>query len=200
LVTHADDAFQQVNEFARQTGWLHAPVTAYAKYGIVLFAVLLLVGWWLARSGPARTMAAALLAPISTVLAVAINQPIVKHVAEARPYVVHPGALVLVTKSTDASFPSDHATMAGAVAVGLCFVSWRLGLVATICAVLMAASRVYVGAHYPQDVVAGLALGGVVALLVYLLLHSPTIWLVKRLRETRLGPVLASGRTAIPAV
>jgi undecaprenyl-diphosphatase len=200
LVTHADDAFQQVNEFARSTGWLHAPVTAYAKYGIVLFAVLLLIGWWLARSGPARTMAAALLAPISTVLAVAINQPIVKHVAEARPYVVHPAALVLVSKSADASFPSDHATMAGAVAVGLFFVSWRLGVVAAICAVMMAASRVYVGAHYPQDVVAGLALGGVVALLVYLALRSPTIWLVKRLRDTKIGPLLTSGRTAIPAV
>ena len=49
----------------------------------------------------------------------------------------------------DFSFPSDHATVAGAVAGGLGIVDRRLGRIAVGLAVLMAAARVYVGAHYP---------------------------------------------------
>jgi hypothetical protein len=51
--------FGQVNDFARSTGWLHAPMLAYATYGVVLFAGLLLAGWWIARDRGPRVMAAA---------------------------------------------------------------------------------------------------------------------------------------------
>jgi membrane-associated phospholipid phosphatase len=66
---------------------------------------------------------------------------------------------LLVDKTKDFSFPSDHATVAGAVAAGLFLVNRRLGLIAIIAALAMAFARVYVGAHYPGDVAAGLVLG-----------------------------------------
>jgi membrane-associated phospholipid phosphatase len=187
-----NDVYLKVNEFARSTDWLHAPVTAYAKYGLLIFAVLLLVGWWVARRGSARVMAAALLAPVSTLVAVAVNQPIIKHFAEARPYAVHPQALVLVSKTTDPSFPSDHAAMAGAVTVGLLLLSWRLGLIAAVFGMAMAFARVYVGAHYPHDVIAGLAVGALAALMVWALLRIPITRLVERLRGSRLRLALAA--------
>ena len=37
--------FLAVNQFARATAWLHPIVAAYAAYGLVLFAALLLAGW-----------------------------------------------------------------------------------------------------------------------------------------------------------
>ncbi|MFD2768076.1 hypothetical protein [Micromonospora eburnea] len=52
-------------------------------------------------------------------LAVAGNQPIVSAVNRPRLYMTLSGILVLADRSTDPSFPSDHATMAGAVAAGL---------------------------------------------------------------------------------
>jgi undecaprenyl-diphosphatase len=118
-------------------------------------------------------------------LAVAVNQPIGSSIHEARPYTTHPHLLVLATRTSDFSFPSDHAVMAGAAAAGLLIASRRLGLVAAALAVLMAASRVYIAAHYPWDVVAGLALGATVAGLGWLLLARPLVALTAWLRGTR---------------
>ncbi|MCU1593756.1 MAG: Undecaprenyl-diphosphatase [Frankiales bacterium] len=190
--------FTVVNHFARSTSWLHAPVVAYASYGIVFFGLLLLAGYLLARrSGHLLSVSRSLLAGAGVLLAVAINQPIVHAVNEPRPYTRLPHALVLVHRSVDASFPSDHATMAGAAAVGLLLVHRRLGLVAAAAALLMAAARVYVGAHYPVDVVAGLAVGGLVALVVVRPFAPLLARLLRRLSATRLRPLL-TGKASAP--
>ena len=39
--------YRAINRFAARTGWLHSPLVAYAKYGVALFALALLVAWWL---------------------------------------------------------------------------------------------------------------------------------------------------------
>jgi membrane-associated phospholipid phosphatase len=190
--------FGQVNDFARSTAWLHAPMLAYATYGVVLFAGLLLAGWWMARDRGPRVMAAALWSCAGTLVAVAANQPIVHHVHEARPYTVHPHILVLAHHSADFSFPSDHAVMAGAVTAGLWLVSKRLGAVATLAALLMGAARVYIAAHYPHDVLAGFALGAGVVLIGWLLLSRPLTWLVELLGGTPLRAVFSAGRRQVP--
>ncbi len=187
--------FDDINELARDTGWLHAPMVGFARYGVVLFGLLLVVGWWLARDrGPAtsRTMAAAIWAGLATVLAVAVNQPLVHGFGEARPYTDHPHLLVLATRSSDFSFPSDHAVMAGAVAAGVWLVDRRLGVVAAVAAAVLGFSRVYIAAHYPHDVLAGFAVGIAVVLLGWLVLSRPLTWLVTRLEHTPLRPLLAS--------
>lgn len=188
-----DSLFLQINQFAADTPWLHAPAAAYAEYGIVVFAGLLVVGWWLARRRDDQVMAAALLTPVAAVAALAVQQVLIAVVGEARPYTLHPDALVLVSKTADPSFPSDHACVAGAVAAGLFFVDRRLGWVSTALAVVMAATRVYVGAHWPMDVVAGLALGAAATVGIVLLLRRPVARLVAWMRGTKLQPLLGDG-------
>jgi len=178
-----DQLLLAVNSFARSTQWLQAPLLDYAKYGVSLFAVLLLTGLFLARHRTSRTLAAAGWACVAPLAALGLNQPI-GHLFDApRPYAAHPNLLVLATRTSDFSFPSDHAVMAGAVAAGLLLVSRRLGLVAVAAAVLMAFARVYIAAHYPWDVVAGLALGAAVAMVGWLALRVPLTALTGWLRE-----------------
>lgn len=184
LLRNLDDRlFFAINALARHTGWLHASVLAYAKYGVVLFGLLLLVGLLYARARDSRTLAAAAWVGIATLLALAVNQPITHLFHEARPYVTHPHILLLTSRSPDYSFPSDHAVMAGAVASGLLLVSRRLGMVAVAAAVVMAFSRVYVAAHYPWDVLVGLLLGAGITGFGWLSLRVSLISLTSWLRR-----------------
>ena len=61
--------------------------------------------------------------------------------------------------ATYASFPSGHAVTAFAMALAIYYLSPRVGMALFICAALVAASRVIIGAHYLSDVLAGVALG-----------------------------------------
>lgn len=184
--------FHAINSFALHTSWLHKPVLLYSTFGVGLLAAILLGGWWHARtaSNPA-TMAAALWAPIGVLVAVGINQPIVSTINEARPYAKLPDIVVLATRSTDASFPSDHGVIAGAVIGGTLLVTrGRLAWTALIAGGLLAFSRVYIAAHYPHDVLAGLILGAAVSLLGYRLLRSLLTAAVRGLERSKLRPLL----------
>ncbi|MFJ8592369.1 phosphatase PAP2 family protein [Streptomyces sp. NPDC093598] len=175
----------------RSPTWLDGLVSAWSTYGLALFAVLMVVGWWRARHVGARPALIALAAPVTVVAAYAVNDALKLAVREDRPcQSLRVTTLEACPAPGDWSFPSNHAAIAAAAAVALLFVSRRLGAVAVVAAVAMAASRVWVGAHYPHDVVAGLALGALVALLLTAAVRSRPDALARRLSATRLRPLL----------
>lgn len=178
-----DRLFFAIHSVAAHSGWLHVPAELYANYGVAVFAGLLLVALLRARGRSSRDLAATGWAGLATLVALAANQPLVNAVHERRPYVTHPHLVVLVHRSSDFSFPSDHAVMAGAITAGLLIAWRRLGAVAAVFALLMAIVRVYVAAHYPWDVVAGLLVGAAVAALGWPLLRGPLTMMASRLRR-----------------
>jgi undecaprenyl-diphosphatase len=193
--------FLRINNLAASTPWLNPVLAGYARDGLLVFAALMLVGWWVARRRQdRRAMAAALWTPLGMLLALGVNQLLVEIVGRARPYAVLPDILVLADRSTDPSFPSDHAVVAGAVTAGLLLVSWRLGLVAGVAALLMAFSRVYIAAHYPLDVLAGLVVGAAITLGGWLLARPLLTAALARLERTRLAPVFVPRAPATPGV
>jgi undecaprenyl-diphosphatase len=187
--------YRSINRFADRTSWAHGIARLYAKDGIVLFAVLLVVGLLLARRVcDSRMFAGVVCTGGSALLAVGMAQVVGNAVDRARPYTVMPTAHLLVARTADFSFPSDHATAVGAVAGGLLLVHRRLGIVAAVGAVLMAFARVYVGAHYPGDVVAGLLLGATLAALVWVVARGVVARIVEGLRGTALRSLVCATR------
>ena len=188
--------FYYVNDFARDTPWLHTVVSTYANDGVVLFAMFLLAGWWIARrADDDAAMAAAVWAPIGVLAAVAINQPIANTIDASRPCNALPHIVVLHC-NTDGGFPSDHAMMAGAVTVGVWLVNRRLGIITAVAALVMAFTRVYVAAHYPQDVVAGLAVGAAISLVGYRLVRPLLRRLINAIADSPLRTLTTASTSA----
>ena len=184
--------FHAINDFARDTPWLHPLLASYANDGVLVFAALLLAGWWIARKSPdPMAMVAALWAPLGVLAAVLVYDPIALSVNETRPCNALRDIVVLHC-NTDGGFPSIHAVIAAAAAAGLWLVNRRLGVVAVLAAALIAFARVYVGAHYPRDVLAGLVLGGGVSLIGYVLAQPILRRFIGLLEKTRLRALVTT--------
>lgn len=208
--------FRDINSLAGHHPLVDALMVFSANDLIVALPLLLLGFWFLfARWSPLMRRAAtqgtpqdeagrrlgqrmALLGCGAVVLALAFNLALGQLFYEPRPFVSHPTAdHLLISHTADASFPSDHEAVAGAVAAILVlYILLALGewvrtvrrtptetaahelrilgvpILVTSAAVLAACiigfARVYVGVHYPLDIVGGLGCGVFAALLVTL--------------------------------
>lgn len=146
---------------------------------VSLTALLFLIHW---RTGKLQRRQGAVAGTAAGALALLVNQPVTHWVDRARPYVAHPAhSHLLISRSHDPSFPSDHATGAFAIATAVWFYDRVSGAIVFGLAAVLAFSRVFVGTHYPGDVVGGAAIGAAVALVLRLPpLRSP----LERLAES----------------
>jgi 4-amino-4-deoxy-L-arabinose transferase-like glycosyltransferase/membrane-associated phospholipid phosphatase len=161
---------------------------------------IVLLGAWLLFKGGARGRLLVLL--LTLVLAFGdtfVINSVKKAVDRPRPHTAVPEANMLAGEGGSGSMPSSHTSTWCAAAV-IAFVyyrrSWRL--MAPL-AVLMGFSRVYVGAHFPSDVLVGAILGAGYALAGLWALQSVWRWLGLRwfpIWWSRL-PSLVSPETAV---
>src|SRR5690242_17465123 len=114
------------------------------------------------RFGVARTAALVVLTALTTVLADTVAFGIKDLTHRSRPAVAHPQVHPLYVVHSS-SFPAGHAATAFAGATLLTYFAPRLWPLFATLAVAVGFSRIYVGVHYPTDVLAGAAIGLAVA-------------------------------------
>lgn len=118
-----------------------------------------------------KTRPLGIMAGIALVFSVLINNVLIKpNVGRIRPYEVVDGLKLLIEKQHDPSFPSGHsgASFAAAV-VFLVKGPKKIGIPAIIVAALIAFSRLYVGVHYPTDVICGIITGTFCAIISFMI-------------------------------
>ncbi|EXX89185.1 phosphatidic acid phosphatase [Paenibacillus darwinianus] len=147
--------FQFINQFAGKLHGVDQIAVYYSEYGPLLFGAIVLIIWFADRSRQTNARQAVLLAIASVGVALLLNQIIGQLYFRPRPFADHPVTLLLA-KSADPSFPSDHATGSFALALSmLLFYRRRVGYFMIVLAALLGLSRIYVGTHYPLDILGG---------------------------------------------
>lgn len=154
--------FSAINGLAGRSALLDAIMIGSAKYLPVVFAIGLIALW---LTWKPQNQRAAFLAGASALIALGLGQIVGYTLPRPRPYLAHPVNL-LISRSVDTSFPSDHATLGFAVAVMVWQYNRKAGAWLLVLALVLAFSRVFVGAHYPTDVLGGAVLGTVTSLAI----------------------------------
>jgi undecaprenyl-diphosphatase len=180
-----------INGLAGHSTALDISMKLFAKDIIVLMPFILIVLWfWPAGAERAKNQRLAACAFLAVFLALGFASLLGHLYHEARPFTSDLSTKLLVSHSADNGFPSDHATVVFAVTGATIY--WRrlLGFACLALAVLVAVARVYVGVHWPSDVIAGATIGLFAGLLLARfapLLSTPQRWCKRFLPELLLS-------------
>ena len=178
------EIFRAINDLAGRSRWLDWAGIFAAKYlifillGYVLAAAALFywrehrhrrepiirkLGEMFARRHTEHSAAAAVTAVRSLVaisIAYIFNYLISLVWFRPRPFATLQGVRKLSdTPATDKSFPSDHAAISFALAFSVAYAQPAAGAVLLMLAAIVALGRVFVGVHYPSDILAGALVG-----------------------------------------
>ncbi|MEV6234462.1 phosphatase PAP2 family protein [Saccharopolyspora shandongensis] len=139
-------------------GWVHGLALFGTQALLAVFAVLTLLAWWRAdRRLPV------LLAPLLAAGAAWLFSELIKNIVrQDRPCLVMriPGGTIKNCAEVSAwSLPSSHSAAAAAFAVALSMLWRRITAIVVLLTLLEGFSRVFIGVHYPHDVLAGFLLG-----------------------------------------
>jgi undecaprenyl-diphosphatase len=182
------DVARALSGFAGHNPLVDAIGTAAAT-DLIFVVVLSAAIWWfwpIANDAGKRALLAAMVAVVG---GQALNVLIGHFLFVPRPFVAHQVHL-LVKAAQDSSFPSDHATAAFAVATTALLRRMPGRHLLLLGAVVIAFARVYVGAHYPADVIAAAGLGTMWAALILKLdsrLTHPYHLVISTARRLHLG-------------
>jgi undecaprenyl-diphosphatase len=151
-----------INHFAATPNLLNPIMVFFASYSPEVYAALFVVAWFALPKENSEQRHALVVSVFSAILALLINVVIAHFWFRPRPFAVLPkGSFTQLTPHpADASFPSDH------VSGGFGFAAAAWGKTAkwvsysfTTLAVIVMIARVYVGVHWPTDVLAGMVVG-----------------------------------------
>lgn len=183
--------YHAINQFVSHHSWIGSGLSVVENWAVPVVAVATFALWLFARPGSSRKWKLACTSALTSAgLALLVNQLIAQVWRRARPFAAHPSARMWGSRSHDPSFPSDHASAAFAIAFAVFLFDRIVGSVFLAAAVLIGVGRVFIGAHYPADVLAGCLVGLASALLVARLAR-PVIERVVRLLERVTDPLLA---------
>ena len=135
------------------------------KFGVPFLVLCVVIQWW-SKIDRVHVRHTAIAAGLSFLIGLAFNQIILLSLHRVRPYDAGISHLI-IGRSSDWSFPSDHATASFAIAAAFTFHALRRRATAFfLMAVLIGYSRIFVGTHYLTDIAGGALTGICAAIMV----------------------------------
>lgn len=162
-----------VNSFSGSWRPLDLLLIAVTTVGAPLMILAVAVRWW-SPGDRMHERHAAVAAGVSFLLGLTLNQVLLLFAHRMRPYdagVTH----LLIARSRDPSFPSDHATAAFSIVFAFLFQKRFLrAFLFSLIGSLLVISRVYLGVHYAGDILGGMVTALIAASAVHLAYREGT--------------------------
>jgi len=157
--------FNSINQLAGQNAWLDSIAVSFAEYTPYVFILILVYLWFKKREDKNIV----LYTTYSATLGVIINRIISFFYYHPRPFAIDLGQ-TLLDHATDSSFPSDHTTFILSIAILLVYFkrTRKLALFMLTLALFASLARIYVGVHFPFDILASLSVAVLVSLFIFI--------------------------------
>ncbi|WP_243526792.1 undecaprenyl-diphosphatase [Bacillus pseudomycoides] len=170
------DAFRWINDLGKQYSSLNPIMVFVAEY--MLYALVLgVLIYWFTRNNKNRMMI--IQGGLAFIVAEIIGKIVGQFHSHYQPFAVLPKVNQLVEHEIDNSFPSDHTILFFSICFSIWLVRKKEGWLWLMLAFCVAISRIWVGVHYPIDVVTGALVGIISALFVYWI--APKLSFIKQL-------------------
>lgn len=165
---------QWINSFAGSSPVLDSIALAISSAGVPILVATVILQWW-SKSDRTHVRHTCIAAGLTFLVGLGLNQILLLFIHRVRPYdsgITH----LIITKSADWSFPSDHATASFAIAAAFALHGLpRRATLFGLLAVTICWSRIFVGTHYLTDVLGG-ALTALVAAIIVRKLYREGSW------------------------
>ena len=156
--------FRAVNDIGKEFPDINPLFIFFAEYTVYCLMLVLLF-YWLTRNTQNKVMVVS--AVISFFIAEATGKLIGLLYSHQQPFAVWSGVNKLIEKEVGNSFPSDHTIVFFSVCISIALFRKRFWYLWVALALILSISRIYVGVHYPVDILVGALLGTIAAILVY---------------------------------
>jgi undecaprenyl-diphosphatase len=181
--------FKAIYDVSLHHHWVGSLFNAIENVSVPVMVLATVALWFLARPGGDRKWKLAAGSGLAAAaLALVVDQVIHAIYDRPRPYeshqISHPW-----TSKTDPAFPSDHSSASLAIAFAILMIDPLVGAVFVVIALLIGVGRIFIGAHYPGDILASLVVAAVSAFVV-VRLGRPVVAFCVRLVERLTDPLV----------
>ncbi|WP_338754649.1 undecaprenyl-diphosphatase [Bacillus sp. FJAT-52991] len=157
--------FRLINDLGKEYPFLNPTFSFIAEYMVVLLALSVLFIWF-TRETDNRMMI--LCASIAFLCAFTIGKVSGLFHSNYQPFVELTEVNQLIDKEKDNSFPSDHTILFFSYGISFWLFKRGWSILWVLLAALVGVSRIWVGVHYPFDVLAGMLISLASATFIYL--------------------------------